>query len=114
MLNFISLTKKFKNIQIIDRNKVIKILGTYFITDLQKTSTFNWEQTTKIFDKQLQHLSRRHLSLRGKAILLNSMIFSKITFLSIIFPIPTNILTQIESKIFKNIWPFTTKEPLAR
>ena len=113
MLNFISQTKKFKNIQIIDRNKVIKILGTYFITDLQKTSTFNWEQTTKIFDKQL-HLSRRHLSLRGKAILLNSMIFSKITFLSIIFPIPTNILTQIESKIFKNIWPFTTKEPIAR
>ena len=106
--------QKFKNIQIIDPNKFIKILGTYFTTDLQKISTFNWEQTTKIFDKQLQHLSRRHLCLRGKAILLNSMIFSKITFLSIIFPIPTNILTQIESKIFKNIWPFTTKEPIAR
>ena len=42
------------------------------------------------------------------------MILSKITFLSNIFPIPTHILTQIETIIFKNIWPFTTKEPIAR
>ena len=33
--------QKFKNIQIIDPNKFIKILGTYFTTDLQKISTFN-------------------------------------------------------------------------
>lgn len=81
---------------------------------MQKTSAFNWEQSTKILDKQLQQLPRRHLSLRGKAILLNTMILSKITFLSNIFPIPTHTLIQIETKIFKNIWPFTTKEPIAR
>ena len=42
------------------------------------------------------------------------MILSKITFLSNIFPIPNHILTQIGTKNFKNIWPFTTKEPIAR
>ena len=42
------------------------------------------------------------------------MILSKITFLSNIFPIPNNVLSQIESKIFNHIWPFTTKEPTAR
>ena len=65
-------------------------------------------------DKQLQQLSRRHLSLRVKAILLNTMILSKITFLSNIFTIPNHIITQIETKMFLNIWPFTTKEPIAR
>ena len=109
-----NLDQKIKNIQITKTNEFIKILGIYFNKDLQKTSAFNWEQSTKILDKQLQQLPRRHLSLRGKAILLNTMILSKITFLSNIFPIPTHALTQIETKIFKNIWPFTTKEPIAR
>ena len=86
-----NLDQKTQNIQIIQPKNFIKILGIYFTTDLQKTSNFNWEQTTKILDKQLQHLSRRHLSLRGKAILLNSIILSKITLLRNIFPIPNNI-----------------------
>ena len=42
------------------------------------------------------------------------MILSKITFLSNIFPIPSHILTQIETAMFKNVWPFTTKKPIAR
>ena len=86
-----NLDQKTQNIQIIQPKNFIKILDIYFTTDLQKTSNFNWEQTTKILDKQLQHLSRRHLSLRGKAILLNSIILSKITLLRNIFPIPNNI-----------------------
>ena len=65
-------------------------------------------------EKQLQQLSRRHLFLRGKAILLNTLILSKVTFLSNVFPIPTQTLTQIETKIFKHIWQYTTKEPIAR
>ena len=109
-----NLDQKIKNIQITKTNEFIKILGIYFNKDLQNTSAFNWEQSTKILDKQLQRLPRRHLSLREKAILLNTMILSKITFLSNIFPIPTHTLTQIETKIFKNIWPFTTKEPIAK
>ena len=56
-----NLDQKVQNITIIQPNKFIKMLGTYFTTDLQKTSTFNWEQTTKILDKLLQPLFRRHL-----------------------------------------------------
>ena len=75
-----NLDQKIKNIQITKTNEFIKILGIYFNKDLQKTSAFNWEQSTKILDKQLQQLPRRHLSLRGKAILLNTMILSKLPF----------------------------------
>ena len=109
-----NLDQKIKNIQITKTNEFIKIFGIYFNKDLQKTSAFNWEQSTKILDKQLQQLSRRLLFLRGKAILLNKMILSKITFLSNTFPIPTHTLIQIETKIFTTICPFTTKEPIVR
>ena len=57
---------------------------------------------------------RRHLSLRGKAILLNTMTLSKVTFLKNVFPIPKTIQQQLETHIFKHIWQFPQKEPIAR
>ena len=44
-----NLDQKIKNIQITKPNYFIKILGIYFTNDLQKSSSFNWEQCTSIF-----------------------------------------------------------------
>ena len=44
-----NLDQKIKNIQITKPNYFIKILGIYFTNDLQKSSSFNWEQCTLIF-----------------------------------------------------------------
>ena len=66
---------------------------------LRKTNTTTFQKT---------------LSLRGKAILLNTLILSKVTFLSNIFPISTQTLKQIEKHIFKHIWQFSNWEPIAR
>ena len=87
--------------QITNPNHFVKILSIYLTNDLQKTSTYDWELCILILEKQLQQLSRRHLSLRGKAIILNTLILPKRTFKSNIFPIPTQILKQIEANIFK-------------
>ena len=49
-------------------------------------------------EKQLQQLSRKHLSLYGRVIILHTIILSKATFLNDIFPIPattTNLYTNI-------------------
>ena len=95
--------KKFKNAQINNPKNFVKIRGIYFTNDLQKTSTYNWELCQSHIEKQLQQFSRRHPPLRGKTILLNTLILSKVTFLSNIFPIPTTIHQQVETNIFKHI-----------
>ena len=64
--------------------------------------------------KNKQQLSRRYLSLRGNAILLNSLILSKVTFLNNVFPITTTLQRGIENIIFKHIWQFHKTEPIAR
>ena len=106
--------KKIQNIHINNPKNFVKILGIHFSNDLQKTITYNWELCQSLLEKQLQQLSRRHNSLRGKAILLNSLILSKVTFLSNIFPISNTVQTQIETNIFKYIWQFSKSEPTAR
>lgn len=52
----------------------------------------------KKIEAQIQQFSRRHLSLRGKAILLNSLILPKVTFLSNVFPINNEIQKQLEKQ----------------
>ena len=53
-------------------------------------------------------MPRRRLSLRGKVVLLNTLILSKVTFLSNIFAIPNQILKEIQANMFKHIWQYTT------
>ena len=46
--------------------------------------------------------------------LLNTLILFKVTFLSNVFPISKTIQEIIETHIFKHIWQFSNKEPIAR
>ena len=55
-----------------------------------------------------------YLSLRGKAILLNSLILSKVTCLSNVFPIPKTLQLKIEDIILKHKWQFHKTDPVAR
>ena len=51
----------------------------------------------------INKLSPKELSLMSKAIILNTLILAKTAYLSNIFPIPQNILTQIHKQIFHYI-----------
>ena len=110
----IILRKKIQNVKINDPQDFVKILGIYFTKNLRTTGIYNWNICLTQIEKQTQQRFRRHLSLRGKAILLNSLILSKITFLSNVFPIPTTLQQKIANIIFKHIWQFHKTEPIAR
>ena len=93
---------------------MIQILGIIFIDDLKITNTLNWNNCTQEIEKQTQQLSRRHLSLRGKAILLNTMILSKVTFPSNVFPLPKIIQQNIEIQVFNTYGNSLIKNLLQR
>ena len=92
----------------------MKILGIHFNNDLQETSKYNWNECLLEIEKHIKNLSRRHVYLRRKGKLLNTMTISKVTFLSNVFPIPKQIQGQLDKYIFQNIWQFFKKEPIAR
>ena len=65
-------------------------------------------------EKHTNILSPRTLSLYGKTKIINTLILSKISFLSNVFPIDTKITQNIHKKIFKYIWNNKEQEPIAR
>ena len=100
-------------ITIKDQNENIKILGIYFNEDLQYANSINWEITIDKMEKHINKFSPRILSLNGKAIITNTLILSKTSFLSNIFPIDTKTTLSIQNKIFQYIWS-NKQEPIAR
>ena len=62
----------------------------------------------------INKLSLRQLSLFAKCKILNSLILTKTTFLSNVFPIPEKKITEIYKNIFKYLWQNKKQEPIAR
>ena len=92
--------QNFPNITVKEQNEEIKILGIIFCESLKEAIIINWHEILQKMKKHINKLSSRQLSLFGKAIKQNSLILTKTTFLSNLFPIPENIITEIYKNIF--------------
>ena len=102
-----------KDITIKEKLETIKILGIYFNEDLHYANKINWGNILEKMEKHINKLSSRILSIYGKVIIINTLISSKTSFLSNVFPIDTKTTQQIYKKIFQYIWK-NKQEPIAR
>ena len=91
-----------------------KILGIYFNEDLKNATYINWDNIIEKMEKLINILSPRRLSIYGKTILINTLILSKASHLSNVFPISADKTNKINNKIFKYLWSNKTAEPIAR
>ena len=58
--------------------------------------------------------SQRNLSLKGKTIVINTLILSKLWFIANVFPIPKDLIPEINKIIFGYLWEESAAEPIAR
>ena len=89
-------------------------MGIFFSNDLKLANEYNWQECLKKMGNQIKLLLKRTRSLKGKAIILNSIILSKTQFLSNIFPIPKTLENQIHKLMFQYIWHYKKMEPISR
>ena len=73
----------------------------------------NWTTAINKLEKHSQFLQFRHLSLKGRALLINTILLSKIWFLANILIIPTWARKKINQIIFNHLWD-TNSEPISR
>ena len=89
-------------------------MGVYFSENVTEKIILNLKKTLEKMVKYIQKLSPRKLSVLGKAILVNTLILAKTTYLNNIFPIPENQIKQIHKYIFTYLWQNKTPEPISR
>ena len=95
-------------------NTGIKILGVTFYTRLNQTTNFNRLTALNKTDKNLNILGLRLVSLRGKAMLLNTLALSKIWFLANTLPIPEWVVQRLQTTIFENLWQKQRFNPIKK
>ena len=79
-----------------------KILGIY--AGIDDTENANWSTFIARLAKQLDSISQRELTLKGKSIMLNTKIFSQLWYKATIIDVPKIILGRLHKMINSFIW----------
>ena len=58
--------------------------------------------------------NQRHFSLKGKTIIINTILLSKLWYVCSVFPLPKDLLSEINKIIFKFLWNNKNLQPIAR
>ena len=85
----------------------------YYNESLKNASLINWDNTLGKMEKHINMLSPRILSLYGKTVLINTLIVSKISYISNVSPMDAEITNKIHNKIFTYLWKNKKTEPIA-
>ena len=95
-------------------DEFIRILGVHFNNDYEHRKYFNIQQCIHQMEECAKTQSQRNLSLKGKTIVINTLILSKLWFIANVFPIPKDLMPQINNIIFGYLWKGSAVEPIAR
>ena len=80
------------------------VLGILITNNYDEMVNENWDILIDKIRVKLNMLSTRLLSLYQKAILINSLILSKVWYMSHVFPLGRNKAKLIEQSVFRYLW----------
>ena len=82
----------------------VKILGIHFNNDIEMAKRYIISKCIQKMENNVKIQNQRHLSLKGKTIIINTILLSKLWYVSNVFPIPKDLLSEINKIIFKFLW----------
>ena len=107
---------KFRSLQLPGNfqwsTKEIKITGIVFGTKDAVLS--NWDKKIESSRSRTKSWINRHLSLLGKTLVINTVIYPLFYFLGPIFPMPDSVLKEIHKAIFSLVWGIRKPDLVAR
>ena len=92
----------------------LKILGIDFYNNSKVTMQKNFRTCIRNIRENIKIQQQRHLSLKGKTTIINTVLLSKLWFVANLFPIPRNIQKEIDTLIFDYMWKDYHAEPISR
>ena len=95
-------------------DEFVRILGVHFSNNYEHTKYYNINTCIQQMEESAKTQSQRNLSLKGKTIVINNLISSKLWFIANVFPIPKDLIPEINKIIFVYLWKGSAAEPIAR
>ena len=82
----------------------IKILGITFCRDIEQAIDISWKEILSKIKIATRLLSGRRLTLYQRAIVINSLILSKVWYTAHTYPMPAKFSKLIQKEIFEYLW----------
>ena len=86
------------------RNDYIEVLGVAIGNELKNMEKTNWEDKVKSCCAVLKMWKGRALSFKGKAIIINALVVSRLIYMATIMPVPGWVATTLRESIGNFIW----------
>lgn len=83
-------------------NSIVKIVGIYYGNE--NTENVNWNYILGKFCKIISEWESRNITMKGKAVLLNSCALSKLWYTGSVMPLPADFVSKFSRKVFKFVW----------
>ena len=77
----------------------VKILGIHFNNDIEMTNRYNIIKCIRKMESNVKLQNQRHLSLKGKTIIINTILLSKLRYVCSVFPLPKTLIPEINFQI---------------
>ena len=81
-------------------DEFVRTLGVHFNNDYEHTKYFNIQTCICQMEECTKTQSQRNLSLKWKTVVINTLILSKLRFIANIFPIPKDLVPEINKILF--------------
>ena len=95
-------------------DEFVRILGVQFNNDYEHTKYFNIQSCIWQMEECAKTQSQRNLSLKGKTIVINTLILPKLWFNANVFPIPKDLIPEINKVIFGYLGKEVVAKSVAR
>ena len=97
--------------QIIWKNKEgMRVLGIFFFPDFIHTQQHNWTAINNDIKLDLQRSKARELSLKGRTLVLNTLVLSKVWYLATVIAPPPNESKVLIRAVVDFFWQLSTRE----
>ena len=90
----------------------LEVLGIIFFDNYAETQDYNWTQVVEQTKTQLINLKKRKLSLKGKVLVLNTVVMAKVWYLATVISMPEEKEQEIRTAIFEFLWDGQNKNPI--
>ena len=78
------------------------------------TNSYNITKCIQKMENNVKIQNQRHLSLKGKSKIINTILLSKLWYVCSVFPLPKNLIPEINKIIFKFLWNNKNPVPIAQ
>lgn len=97
-------SKPYISFKFIEMEKAMQILGIYLGHDRNTCINLNWNEKVKQIRSTTQQWKARHLTLRGKATVITSLIVSRIIYTLNVCKMPQQVEKQIRELYLQFLW----------